>query len=462
MQFVLNELAGLEQVAKLPGFEDATPDTVDAILEEAAKFATEVLDPLNAAGDREGAKLARRRRGQDAGRIQGRVPAVLRERLERPHQEPELRRPGPAATRRHRGRGDVARGEHGVRPVPAADAGRDRGDRAVRDGRAEGRRYLPKMVSGDVDRHDEPDRAAGRLGPRRRAHARRAAGRRHLQLYGQKIFITYGEHDYTENIIHLVLARTPTRPKASRASRCSSCRSSWSTTTARSARATTCTACRIEHKLGIHASPTAVLAYGDKGGAIGYLVGEENRGLEYMFIMMNLGALLGRAARAWRIAERAYQRALAYRARIACRARRSAWTRRAKPVPIIEHPDVRRMLMTMKAQIEAMRALAYVTAAALDNARAHPGRRGAQAAPGVRRFDDPDRQGLVAPRSRSEVTSTRRAGARRHGLHRGDRRRAALSRRAHHHDLRRHDRHPGQRPDRPQDRARRRRRRPWA
>jgi hypothetical protein len=126
----------------------------------------------------------------------------------------------------------------------------------------------------------------------------------------------------------------------------------------------------IEHKLGIHASPTAVLAYGDKGGAVGYLVGEENRGLEYMFIMMNL-ARFSVGLEGVGIAERAYQRAVAY-ARDRVQGRPIGLEKGAKTAPIIEHPDIRRMLMTMRAYTEGTRAVAYVTGAALDNARHNP------------------------------------------------------------------------------------------
>jgi alkylation response protein AidB-like acyl-CoA dehydrogenase len=126
----------------------------------------------------------------------------------------------------------------------------------------------------------------------------------------------------------------------------------------------------LEHKLGIHASPTAVLAYGDKGGATGYLVGEENRGLEYMFIMMNL-ARFSVGLEGVGIAERAYQRAVAY-ARDRVQGKPIGLDKPAKETPIIEHPDIRRMLMTMRAFTESTRAVAYVTAAALDNARRNP------------------------------------------------------------------------------------------
>jgi alkylation response protein AidB-like acyl-CoA dehydrogenase len=187
----------------------------------------------------------------------------------------------------------------------------------------------------------------------------------HYRISGQKIFITYGEHDMAENIVHLVLARTPDAPEGVKgislfivpkfmvkpdgslgernAAKCAS----------------------IEHKLGIHASPTAVMVFEN---AVGYLVGEENRGLAYMFVMMN-AARFGVGLEGVAIAERAFQRALAYaRDRVQGR----DLVEGAKAVPIIRHPDVRRMLMLMKSQTEAMRALAYVVAGGMDTAARHP------------------------------------------------------------------------------------------
>ena len=190
-----------------------------------------------------------------------------------------------------------------------------------------------------------------------------------------------------------------------------------------------------------------------RGRRVGYLVGEENRGLEYMFIMMNPARFcVGLEGVA--IAERA----LPARARLRAGARAGRGPRRraAKTVPIIQHPDVRRMLMTMKSQTEAMRALAYVTAAALDFARTHPDERTRKQHQAFVDLMIPIVKGW-SHRDGHRDRLARRPGARRHGLHRGDRRRAAPARRAHHHDLRRHHRHPGERPRRPQDRARRRR-----
>ena len=193
--------------------------------------------------------------------------------------------------------------------------------------------------------------------------------------------------------------------KASRASRCSSCRSSWSTPTAALGARNDVHCVSLEHKLGIHASPTAVLAYGDKGGAIGYLVGEENRGLEYMFIMMNL-ARFSVGMEGVGIAERAYQRAVALRAR--SRAGQGGRTGRRRAKADADHrasghpphaDDDARATPRRRARV------AYVTAAALDNARRNPDADARASAPGVRRSHDPDRQGLVAPRSAQEVAS---------------------------------------------------------
>jgi alkylation response protein AidB-like acyl-CoA dehydrogenase len=190
----------------------------------------------------------------------------------------------------------------------------------------------------------------------------------HYRISGQKIFITYGEHDLTKQIVHLVLARTPEAPEGTKGislfvvpkflvkpdgslggrngARCAS----------------------VEHKLGIHASPTAVMIYEN---AVGYLVGEENRGLETMFIMMN-AARFGVGLEGVAIAERAFQRALAFsKERLQGRDLAAG----GKTVPIIRHPDVRRMLMLMKSQTEAMRALAYVVASALDFANRSPDER---------------------------------------------------------------------------------------
>jgi alkylation response protein AidB-like acyl-CoA dehydrogenase len=228
--------------------------------------------------------------------------------------------------------------------------------------------FLPKMVDGTwtgTMNLTEPQAGSDLAAVRTRAVPQ---GDGTYKLYGQKIFITYGDHDYTENIVHMVLARTPDAPEGVKGISLFIVPKFLVNSDGSLGARNDVQCVSLEHKLGIHASPTAVLAYGDKGGAVGYLIGTENRGLEYMFIMMNL-ARFSVGVEGVGISERAYQRAVAYaRDRV-----------QGKPVgldkasgTIIEHPDIRRMLMTMRANTEAMRAVAYVTAAALDNARRHP------------------------------------------------------------------------------------------
>jgi len=190
------------------------------------------------------------------------------------------------------------------------------------------------------------------------------------KLFGQKIFITYGEHDYTDNIIHLVLARTPNAPDGVKGISLFLVPKFLVNADGSLGARNDVRCVSLEHKLGIHASPTAVLAYGDHGGAVGYLIGEENRGLEYMFIMMNQ-ARFSVGMEGVGLSERASQRAVTY-ARERVQGRPVGTDKHVKPAPIIDHPDIRRMLMVMRASTEAMRAVGYVTAAAIDNARHAP------------------------------------------------------------------------------------------
>jgi alkylation response protein AidB-like acyl-CoA dehydrogenase len=189
------------------------------------------------------------------------------------------------------------------------------------------------------------------------------------RLFGNKIFITYGEHDLTENIVHLVLARLPDAPPGVRGISLFVVPKFLVNPDGSLGARNDVRCVSLEHKLGIHASPTAVLAFGDHGGAIGYLVGEANRGLEYMFVMMN-HARFGVGIQGLGIADRAYQHAVAYaRERVQGKTVLGA---KEGTTGIIGHPDIRRMLLTMRAYTEAARSLAYVTAAALDRAHRHP------------------------------------------------------------------------------------------
>jgi len=361
MRFVLKELAGLDEVAKLPGYGEATQDTVDAILEESSKFSSQVLDPLNFSGDREGSKWADGKvstpKGfKDAYRkyVDGGWAALPFEPDWGGQGLPKL---VATAVEEMLTSANMSFSLCPLLTQGAIHALELAGSEALK------KAYLPKMVAGEwTGTMNLTEPQAGSDLALVRARAVREGD--HYRISGQKIFITYGEHDLAENIVHLVLARTPDAPEGVKGislfvvpkflvkadgtpgerngARCAS----------------------IEHKLGIHASPTAVMVYED---AVGYLVGEENKGLAYMFIMMN-AARFSVGLEGVAIAERAYQRALAYaKERLQGRDLAGGGT-----VPIIRHPDVRRMLMLMKSQTEAMRALAYVVAAAMDVAARHP------------------------------------------------------------------------------------------
>ncbi len=376
MRFAL-ELAGLEQVAALPGGAEATPDLVDAVLGEAGKLASEVLAPLNQSGDKEGARL-------ENGVVY--TPKGFKEAYRTFVDGGWNSVPFDPA---YGGQGlpillHIALGEmwsaanmsFALCPLltfGAAEAINSHGSPAQKA------LYLPKMVSGEwtgTMNLTEPQAGSDLSLIKTRALPEGD----HYRVTGQKIFITYGDHDFTDNIIHLVLARTPAAPAGTRGIslfivpkllvkpdgaldgrndlRCVS----------------------LEHKLGIHASPTAVMAFGDKEGAIGYLIGEENRGLHYMFTMMN-NARLGVGLEGVAIAERAYQQARAYaKSRVQSR---DIVGDDPGPVTIIHHPDVRRMLLAMRAQTEAMRALNYYAAALLDLAKRHPDPRQRESAQGL-------------------------------------------------------------------------------
>jgi alkylation response protein AidB-like acyl-CoA dehydrogenase len=228
-------------------------------------------------------------------------------------------------------------------------------------------RFLPRMVSGEwtgTMNLTEPH-AGSDLGLLKTRAVR--DGDRY-RLFGQKIFITWGDHDFTDNVIHMVLARVEGAPDGVRGISMFIVPKVLVNDDGTLGERNDVTCISIEHKLGIHASPTCVMAYGQADGAIGYLVGEENRGLEYMFVMMN-AARLSVGLEGYAMAERAYQQAADW-ARTRLQGRPPGWKSR-EPAPIVHHPDVRRMLLTMKSMTEAMRALALYTAGQLDLAEAH-------------------------------------------------------------------------------------------
>ncbi len=361
MRFVLNELAGLAEVAKLPGYAEATPDTVDAILEEAAKFAGGVLDPLNHTGDKEGSQwkdgaVTTPRGFKEAYRqyVEGGWCALPFESEWGGQGLPKL-----VATAVEE---MLTSANMSFSLCPLLTQGAIHALILAGSDQLK-KTYLQKMVAGQwTGTMNLTEPQAGSDLALVRSKAVREAD--HYRISGQKIFITYGEHDLAENIVHLVLARTPDAPEGVKGISLFIVPKFMVKPDGSLGERNGAKCASIEHKLGIHASPTAVMVYEN---AIGYLVGEENKGLSYMFIMMN-AARFSVGLEGVSIAERAFQRALAYaRERMQGRDLAGGGT-----VPIIRHPDVRRMLMLMKSQTEAARALAYVVAAALDAAARHP------------------------------------------------------------------------------------------
>ncbi len=369
MQFVLQELAGMEAVGKLPGFEEATPDVAAAILEEAGKFATNVLDPINGTGDREGA------RWNEDGSVT--TPAGFKDAYRQfcdngwngLTKNPEFGGQGlpqllATAVEEMWHSSNLAFDLCPLLTQGAIEAIELCGSDALK------RKFLPNMVAGTwtgTMNLTEPQAGSDLAAVRSKAVPQADGSYR---IFGQKIFITFGEHDYTGNIIHLVLARTPDAPEGVKGISLFVVPKFLVNDDGSLGARNDVHCVSLEHKLGIHASPTAVLAFGDKGGATGYVVGEENRGLEYMFIMMNL-ARFSVGMEGIGISERAYQRAVAY-ARDRVQGKAVGTERGVKAGPIIEHPDIRRMLMTMRAYTEATRAVAYVTASAIDHAHRDP------------------------------------------------------------------------------------------
>ncbi|MGB5062464.1 MAG: acyl-CoA dehydrogenase family protein, partial [Candidatus Competibacter sp.] len=368
MQFVINELANLSKVAALPAFaeQEVGPELLEAVLEEAAKLATEVLAPLNKSGDVEGARI-----GPD-----GVIPAAGFTEAYRNFIEGGWN--GIGSPVEHGGQGlpelfNTATQEMwnsanmSFALCPMLNAGAI--EAISRAGSTEQRAmFLPNMVSGEwtgTMNLTEPQAGSDLSAVRTRAVPQGD----HYRIFGQKIFITWGDHDMTENTIHLVLARTPDAPEGVKGISLFIVPKFLVNPDGSLGARNDVHAVSIEHKLGIHASPTCVMAFGDRDGAIGYLVGEENKGLAYMFIMMN-EARFKVGLQGLAVAERAYQAAREYaKDRVQGRA---TGAKSGERVTIIHHPDVRRMLMTMKAQNEAMRALAYVVAMHLDLARHHP------------------------------------------------------------------------------------------
>jgi hypothetical protein len=367
MLFCMKELAGIDQLTQIPGFEDAGYDTAAAVLEECAKFNEGVVAPLNWEGDK--------------------YPSSF-------HDGKVTTTPGFKQAFQQFGEGGWQGLQH---PVDFGGQGLPKTIGAacaevlhsanlsfalcplLTDGAIEAlltagsdeqkATYLPKMISGEwtgTMNLTEPQAGSDLAAVRTRAEPQPDGT---YKIFGTKIFITYGEHDMAENIVHLVLARVQGAPEGVKGISLFIVPKFLLDANGNPGVRNDAHCVSIEHKLGIKASPTAVLQYGDHGGAIGYLVGQENRGLEYMFIMMN-SARFGVGVQGLAVSERAYQKAVQYaRDRVQSRPVDGSVKGAA---PIIHHPDVRRMLMTMRATAEGCRALAITAAAAYDAAHHHP------------------------------------------------------------------------------------------
>jgi len=366
IRFVLNELAELTSVCSLPGYEDCSVELVDAILEEAAKFAEGVLAPINKQGDK-GATLK-----------DGEVTAApgFKDAWQ---QYVESGWVGLRAPADFGGQGmpalvAIAAEEmwcssnlaFSLAPLLTLGAVEAIHHHASDELKAV---YLPRMSSGEwTGTMNLTEPQAGSDLAQVRSRAMPQADGSYL-VTGQKIFITWGEHDMADNIVHLVLARLPDAPAGVKGISLFIVPKFMVNADGSLGVRNDVRCVSLEHKLGIHGSPTAVMSFGDNGGAVGYLVGEANKGLGYMFTMMN-HARLGVGVEGMSVSERAYQKAVEYaRDRVQSRAIGSP---DPAGVAIIQHPDIRRMLMTMRSQIEAQRALAFYTAAALDRASRHP------------------------------------------------------------------------------------------
>ena len=366
IRFLLKEIAGLPAIAKLPGCEEATPDLVDAVLEEAGKFAAGVLAPLNSVGDRAGCRL-------EDGKVI--TPAGWGE-----------------AYQQFAAGGWVGLGlspEYGGQGLPKCVATPVwemwfSANTAftmlpqLNTGEAEAillaasdelkATYLEKLVTGEwggTMNLTEPQAGSDLAAIRCRAEPQSDGSYR---INGQKIFISYGDHEITPNIVHLVLARLPDAPPGVKGISMFLVPKYLVNPDGSLGAKNDVRCVGLEHKLGIHASPTCAMSFGEAGGAAGWIVGQPNRGLEYMFIMMN-EARFGVGVQGIGIGERAYQQALAF-ARERVQGRDTVTG--AVGQPIINHPDVKRMLLAMRARIMAARALAYTAAGWFDLARHSP------------------------------------------------------------------------------------------
>ncbi len=366
LRFVLEELLQSQTLAGYPGFDDFSNEVAEAILGEAARFAESVLDPLNRPGDEQGARwtpdgVVAAPGFRDAYRqfVEGGWPQL--------GTDPEFGGQAVPQALVTAVQEIWASANLAFKLCPMLTHGAVHALELC-GSEEQKRRFLPNMVRGEwTGTMDLTEPQAG--SDLAQIRTRAVPEGDHYRLFGQKIFITWGDHDCTANIIHMVLGRIEGAPAGVRGISLFIVPKVLVNDDGTLGQPNEVRCVSIEHKLGIHASPTCVLAYGERDGAIAYLVGEPNRGLEYMFVMMNT-ARLSVGLEGYAVGERAYQHALEWaRTRIQGKPP-VAWA--AGPVPIIHHPDVKRMVLAMKSSTEAARALALYTAFQLDLATHHP------------------------------------------------------------------------------------------
>lgn len=367
MLFAIKHIANIEAVAQIPGFEDAGLDTAQAVLEECAKFNEGVLSPLNWEGDKNPSSLKDGKVTTTAG-----FKEAFKQYAEGGWQG--LQHPadfGGQALPKTIGAACIEMCNSANMSFALCPLLTDGAIEALLTAGSDELKatYLEKLVSGQwtgTMNLTEPQAGSDLALVRTRAEPLPDGT---YKIFGTKIYITYGEHDMAENIVHLVLARVQGAPEGVKGISLFVVPKFMVGKDGSLGARNDVHCVSIEHKMGIKASPTAVLQYGDNGGAIGYLVGQENRGLEYMFIMMN-AARYAVGMQGIAIAERAYQKAVQYaKDRVQSRPVDGSI---AASAPIIHHPDVKRMLMTMRAYTEGCRALAAGAAAAFDAAHHHP------------------------------------------------------------------------------------------
>ncbi len=357
--FVLNHVAGLEEISKLNGYQHADPATVATIVEEAGRFFAEVMAPLNRIGDEQGSTL------DDEGQV--RTPEGFDDAYRKfveagwpgAHLPPDWGGGGLPYTvgvviQEMFKTANMAFSLAGMLTQGAVEAIQAHGTDELKSA------YLEKLISGEwtgTMNLTEPE-AGSDVGALRTKAVKQDDGT--YRIFGTKIFITWGDQDITDNIIHLVLARTEEAPPGTRGISMFLVPKYVLDENGEPGERNDFKIVSLEHKLGIHASPTCVVSFGDGGeGAVGYLIGDELEGMRNMFTMMN-AARIGVGMEGLALSERAFQHALTY-ARDRIQGRPIGATAK-ESVAIVEHPDVRRMLLTMKANTEAMRCLLYVTA----------------------------------------------------------------------------------------------------